>query len=66
MIDLLSQADVEITKIVSRRILINEDLYIKFCESMKMFCDTFQAEHDHIKDRSSVLQYIFIGYKKTD
>ena len=66
MIDLMSQADIEITKIIPRRILINEEQYLKFSESMKMFCDTFQVEYDHIKDRSSVLQYIFIGYKKTD
>lgn len=66
MIDLLSQANIEIIKILPRRIIFNDDQFLKFCESMKLFCATFQVEYEHVKDRSSVLQYIFIGNKKSN
>jgi 2-polyprenyl-3-methyl-5-hydroxy-6-metoxy-1,4-benzoquinol methylase len=63
MIELLTQANIEIKKILPRRIILNEDQYTKFCESMIPFCNEFGLEFEHIKDRASVLQYIFSGHK---
>jgi len=63
MIELLNQANIEITNIVPRKIIGNEDQFIKFCESMKAFCDTFGIEFEHMKDRTSVLQYVFTGFR---
>jgi SAM-dependent methyltransferase len=64
MIDLLSQAGIEITNILPRRFIIDEKQYLEFCESMNPFCEAFGVEISHIKDRSSVLQYVFTGYRK--
>ncbi len=64
MIELLNQADIEITKVLPRRFLFNEDQFNKFCESMKAFGQAFNIDSEHIKDRSSVLQYVLSGHRK--
>ncbi len=64
MIELLNQADIEITKVLPRRFLFNEEQFNKFCESMKAFGQAFNIDSEHIKDRSSVLQYVLSGHRK--
>jgi 2-polyprenyl-3-methyl-5-hydroxy-6-metoxy-1,4-benzoquinol methylase len=64
MIELLSQANIEVTEIIPRKIVGDEGQYAKFYDSMKNFCDSFGVDFDHIKERTSTLQYVFTGYRK--